>query len=81
MKVRCVWHWYGIYCITSFALMQCTNCNFEYCYMCKRPWADHGGGFFQCKFYEEEIKTSNRSEAVVDWEGELAALLTCVYNT
>eukprot|EP01138_Halocafeteria_seosinensis_P014298 gb/GECG01014598.1/.p1 GENE.gb/GECG01014598.1/~~gb/GECG01014598.1/.p1 ORF type:complete len:1595 (+),score=237.98 gb/GECG01014598.1/:1-4785(+) len=48
--------------------MKCTNCNFEYCYMCKRPWADHGGGFFQCKYYEEEIKASKKSEAVVDWE-------------
>eukprot|EP01132_Coremiostelium_polycephalum_P003646 gene3646-4541_t len=35
--------------------MFCTNCRFEFCWLCKGPWAEHGdrtGGFFSCNRYD-----------------------------
>jgi len=38
--------------------MTCRNCNFEFCWLCKGNWKDHGtvtGGFYKCNIYEKDV--------------------------
>jgi ariadne-1 len=46
--------------------MTCSQCQYQFCWMCQGKWADHGertGGFYACNTYEKEKKyTKNFSE-------------------
>ncbi|SCV04213.1 LAMI_0H14312g1_1 [Lachancea mirantina] len=36
--------------------MTCKSCLFEFCWICERQWADHGGSYFECTRFKKEDK-------------------------
>merc|ERR1719445_2002011 len=34
--------------------MTCKKCRYEFCWLCKRNWKGHGGGYYSCKKYKKE---------------------------
>lgn len=38
--------------------MTCSNCRYEFCWICMENWADHGGSFFNC----HKLKTNSETD-------------------
>eukprot|EP00887_Chlorella_sp_A99_P005298 scaffold1.g5298.t1 len=46
--------------------MTCSQCRFEFCWLCLGPWADHGertGGFYNCNTYKRAKEKGEIDEA------------------
>lgn len=45
--------------------MKCSNCQHDFCWLCKEPWKNHGsgtGGYYVCNKYNESAAKGNLSE-------------------
>ena len=46
--------------------MTCSQCRYEFCWICMGPWSEHGektGGYYKCNRYETEIKSNQNLKA------------------
>lgn len=48
--------------------MTCVQCRFEFCWLCRGPWSEHGsatGGFYACNRYDESKAKSDDARAAM----------------
>jgi hypothetical protein len=46
--------------------MNCTRCRHEFCWLCKKDWKGHGGGYFNCATYNQAKEKGELSKEQLD---------------
>jgi ariadne-1 len=44
--------------------MTCSQCRYEWCWICEGPWSEHGSSYYKCNYFkddDEKAKMRNRS--------------------
>jgi ariadne-1 len=41
--------------------MTCSQCKWEWCWVCEGPWSEHGSSYYKCNYYKEDQQTKSRS--------------------
>jgi ariadne-1 len=59
--------------------MTCRNCRNEYCWLCRKPWRGHGGGYFACAAFNA-AEASGKHAAMEDEDMAKSATVMKKYN-